>query len=138
MLYKRQISTAANTTKANAVKTQIRAWAGVITKIQVRFPPGPRGLLHVVIKLGGIQIFPIDILTDVAGEDEPVTSEEFVVMSKGWNNLNIFTWNESTKYSHDCIVRITVLPHNIADPFSKIAEVATSLRFILRRIGLPI
>lgn len=136
MLYVRQITTSAGTAKANALTTRVKVWAGAITRIEVRFPPGPQFLLHCTVSIGGKQIFPVDDSYDIVGDDENVRSQEFVEMQSGWNQLIIRTWNDDTINAHDCIVRVTVLPLFIADPFHAMADMTLSLRLLLKRLGV--
>ena len=136
MLYSRQITTPAGTSSSSPVRTEIRAWSGVLTKVVVRFPPGPQLLLHAAIDVGGHQFFPVDPYFNVTGDDEAVVSDEFKKLSKGYNKLTIRTWNDDTQYDHECVVRITVLPESVASPYSSLQTIATSLNFILRRLGL--
>ena len=138
MFYVRQISTDADTSKANATETRIKAWGGIITKISVRFPPGPQFLLHCSISQGGHQIFPVDENFDVTGENEAVTTDEYYKMQSGYNLILVRTWNDDDTYAHSCLVRITVLPQFVATPYFALRDIATSLRFILRRIGLKV
>jgi hypothetical protein len=138
MLYVRQISTPAGTTKDNATTTTIKAWSGVITRIEARFPPGPQFLLHVSVSQGGHQIYPVDDKYDVAGDDETVVADEFTEMRGGWNALSIKTWNDDATYAHQVVVRITVLPREIASPYDALKTIAVSLQFLLRRIGIKV
>ena len=136
MFYVKKITTPANTSRLNPKVTRIRAWGGVITKIAVRFPPGPQFLLHVTVSVGGHQIFPVNETDSVIGDDESVETQEYYEMTPGWNTITIKTWNEDTLYAHDCVVRITVLPKFIADPFHAIKDIALSMRMLLKRIGV--
>ncbi|MHC1610729.1 MAG: hypothetical protein ACXQTW_03870, partial [Candidatus Methanospirareceae archaeon] len=53
--------------KEQKVKKEIKG--DYITKVIVRFPPGPQGLLHVRFYYGDMQIFPEEKDTDFADDD---------------------------------------------------------------------
>lgn len=138
VFYVKEISTAANTSQYAAIKTDARIWAGVIHRVEVQFPPGPTGLLHVTIWHGGHQIFPSEELMDFASDDETIAFNDFYRLVPGDNKIVIRTWNEDTVHAHEVRVRIGVMPEFLLNPQLIFADIANSLRKLLRRIGIVV
>lgn len=105
MNFSKRITVAASVTKANATKTEIKLIEGTITKVQIYFPIGHKGLSHCQIYDSEIQIFPTNL-----GEDYSAASINFdtdYIISRPWI-LKIKTWNLDDTYPHDIIIRITL------------------------------
>lgn len=136
MFYVKEITTDADTARADSVETDRRVWAGVIHHVDVVFPAGCAGLLHVTIWHGGHQIFPSEELQDFAGDGETVSFKDHYKLIPGENLIRIKTWNEDDTFSHTCRVRIGVLPQKIVFPEYVFVDIANSLRWLLRRIGV--
>lgn len=136
MFYVKEISTAANTTEFNAIETDRRVWAGVIHHVEVHFPPGCAGLLHVTIWHGGHQIYPSEELQDFSADGETIKFPDFYELVPGDNLIRIKTWNEDDTYAHKIRVRIGVLPKDFLYPEYVFKDIANSLRWLLRRIGV--
>lgn len=136
MFYVEDIITSADTSKSVAVTTSSKFWAGVIHKIEVMFPPGCAGLLHVRIFHQGHQVYPSDEDQSFAGDDETVSFNDYYELQPGANTLKIETWNEDDTYSHTVHVRVGVLPAGLVNPRMQFTAIAGSLRTLLRRIGV--
>ncbi len=81
-------------------KTTIKIKGDYLTKVIIRFPPGPMGLLHVRIYYGDYQLFPEDKDTDFADDDLPIEWEEFWELPEDPCPLTIWTKNEDDTYAH--------------------------------------
>jgi len=136
MFYVKEITTAANTERIDEIETPARIWAGVIHRCEIAFPPGCAGLLHVTIWHGGHQIFPSEELQDFAADGEIIAFNDFYPLVPGENKIIIKTWNEDDTFSHECRVRIGVLPKDFLYPEYVFKDIANSLRWLLRRIGV--
>lgn len=136
MFYVKDITTAANTTRAGSIETDRKLWAGVIHHVEVMFPPGCVGLLHVTIWHGGHQIYPSEELQDFAGDGETIQFDDFYKLVPGDNLIRIKTWNEDEQYDHTVRVRLGILPQEMVFPEYVFADIANSLRWLLRRIGV--
>jgi hypothetical protein len=136
MFYVKEITTAANTSKADSIETDRRVWAGVIHRVEVVFPPGCAGLLHVTIHHGGHQIYPSEELQDFIGDDEVISFNDFYELVPGDNLIRIKTWNEDDTFDHKVIIRMGILPKEYLYPEYVFQDIANSLRWLLRRIGV--
>jgi len=88
------------TNKLEEKKTTVKLKGDYLTKVIIRFPPGPMGLLHVRIYYGEMQIFPEEKDTDFADDDLAIEWEEFWELPEHPCPLTIWTKNEDEVYEH--------------------------------------
>jgi len=110
-----------------------------ITKVIIRFPPGPQGLLHVRFYYGDLQIFPEEEGTDFADDDLKIEWDEYYRLDEQPFPLTIWTKNEDDTYPHTVHVYVAtkyrneLLAEQIASGLSKrIRSALTSVTGILR------
>jgi len=106
MYYQTTIFTSSNTLAAVPLVTTLQLARGQITKLLVAFPPGPVGLLHVIIKDKGWQIAPWSLGQDLAGDDyayEMTTQYPLIVEPY---ELTVITWNEDDSYAHQVTIGV--------------------------------
>ena len=94
--YSYRITTNASSEK----KTTVNLKGDYLTKVMIRFPPGPMGLLHVRIFYGDYQLFPEDKDTDFADDDLAIEWEEFWELPEKPCPITIYTLNEDDTYAH--------------------------------------
>lgn len=135
MFYVYEITTPANTPKENPKETIAKLVRGVIHRVEIMFPPGPSGLLHVQIWRGGHQIYPSVTGQSFASDNETIAFNDFYELKHHPTYLRIITWNEDELYSHMVRVRIGVLPKYIVDPRLMFEDLRNKMTILLRRIG---
>jgi len=101
-LYSRVITTPAS----SSLETIIRLKGDYITKLNVRFPPGPQGLLKVAFFYGNRQLWPEEADTYIQGDDEPIEWEEHYRVPERPMPLRVLTVNEDDTYEHSVYIRI--------------------------------
>ena len=135
MFYVEEISTDANTTRSAPKETHLRVWAGIIHRVEVYFPAGPSGLLHVQILHEGHQIYPANANQDFAADDVNIAFNDYYKLHVGLNRITIKTWNTDDTHDHICRVRLGVLPAWVVSPYEQFRKANASLKTLLRRIG---
>lgn len=111
-MYDFAITTPASTAKASPLRTELVLHTGVVDQVQVAFPPGPVGLLHVLIQLGGSTLWP-------PNEDEGFAWNDFTIVFRPFYELRnppileVVSWNEDDFYDHLVSVRINIIPHEV-------------------------
>jgi len=110
MIYSYTISTPANTPKSAKQETKIALAKGVIHKIEIDFPPGNLGKLHVAIRGGLEQIFPSNESSDLIGDDRLISFPEYYEILTAPYEMTVETWNESLNNAHSISIRIGLLP----------------------------
>jgi len=120
-------------TKASSPKEQLlRLNAGVITKVEVKFPSGQHGMVKVRLYHEDSQLIPLSRGEWVTGDDEAVVmSEYFELKNRPWA-LKFKGCSPGTTYDHTVTVRITVLLKIVASMIPVI-ELLTKL---LEKMGV--
>lgn len=136
MFYEFDITVSKNTAEADAQKTVLRLQRGIITEASVQIPTGCKGLVNLRAKRGGQALWPKNIEGSIKGNGAIIPISAYEELKAGWNQIDIYTWNTSTKHDHTLTLRIIVLPDYVANPFAGMESIRNSLILLLRRIGV--
>ncbi len=117
MIYRFGITTPANTASTAKKETRLKIASGIVHQIDIRFPPGPQGLLHIHINDALHQVWPINPDEDFAAAGEVISFREFIPILTEPYELQAFTWNEDDTHEHLVIVRLGILPLNVIAPW---------------------
>jgi len=135
MWYRFELRVPDPSTAANPTRKEIRMPAGVIKKVRVRYPPGPRNQVHIRILLGGSQMWPRGptLLPAYApaflptfpsywfrGDDEAIEWEDHVPTQVG-DHWFLEGYAENCRYPHTIAVGFNVIEEDVANPW-KILE----------------
>jgi len=113
MDYLRHITTEHSTyTEAAPKQTVMLITKGRIVGGWLFFPSGPAGTLHVVVRRGIHQVFPVDPGNSYALDDCVIPLFGGVEITQPPLQLEIITWNTSTTYNHTLTLCLFL------DPFS--------------------
>lgn len=109
MIYDFNISTPASTSFAGRKLTVINISKGILHQLEIVFPPGPRGLLHVTINNALHQVWPTNPDGNFSNDNESLVFRENYEIKDSDKTLYANTWNEDTLYDHIVIVRIGIV-----------------------------
>jgi hypothetical protein len=135
-LYVVELVVPANTPDISPVAQRFTVEKGVITKVQVHFPPGVAGKVYTAAFIGHYQLFPRPFGTWLTGDGETITFEPFYEIETPRATLTIYGKSPGALYSHRIIWRIQVLPKAVALPhlvISRIVEALSSFIEMLTR-----
>ena len=116
MIFVHNISTLANTPQTDPQETLLPLGLGIIHRVDVGFPPGALGQVHVVIDRDGRQLYPSNPQGNWAWNDIylqhpdffPLEVEPFAVVAR--------TWNDDTSFDHAVTLQFLILPREILLP----------------------
>ena len=123
MWYRFELRVPEPDTLANPTTKEIRLPAGVIKKVRVRYPPGPRNQVHIRILVGTAQIFPRGptlqppyVAADLPtfpqywfrGDDEAIEWEDHVPTQIG-DHWFLEGYAENCRYPHTVAVGFEVM-----------------------------
>lgn len=109
MFYSFSISTPKDTTESNKQETILKLTRGIVHQVDILFPPGPAGLLHLHINAALHQVWPFNVIDNFATDNEKITFREHFEITGAPHELRAYTWNEDDTYPHKVIVRIGIL-----------------------------
>ena len=133
MFYVDDTSTAASVAEADAIDTILPIDKGIIHRVEIQFPPGSAALCHVQIYLHGEQIYPTNLGSSFASDDETITFRDFRDVRKGPLQLLIRRWNDDTTYAHAVAVRVGILPKFVILPAFATEGIIMALRSLFPR-----
>ena len=114
MLYVVELNVPANTPDINPVQMTIEIERGVITSIEVHFPPGVRGMVKTAMFKGHYQVFPRPPGTWLTGDAETIRAAMFYEVKSPKDKFVIYGKSPGTNYQHLITWRINVLPPHVA------------------------
>lgn len=117
MIYVFNISTPANTAENAKQETELKIAYGVISHVDIQFPPGPVGLLHLQVRDALFQLWPINPDADFASNNVNISFREFIPVLTEPFLLKASTWNEDDTHSHRVILRVNILPPRLVAPW---------------------
>ena len=109
MIYRFAISTPPKTWESIKQKTVLKISSGIIHQLDIVFPPGPSGLLHVGINRGLNQVWPTNPEANFASDHESIIFKEFYDFTQEPLEFEVFTWNEDDTYPHTVVIRLGIL-----------------------------
>jgi hypothetical protein len=108
MDYSYAVKTTKNTAKADAIETELKLTAGIITQVWMVHPEGCQGLAYAAIFRGGHQLYPANPEEAYHGNDVPMIWDDNYELETP-AVLKLKTWNLDDTYDHTVYVRVTVM-----------------------------
>jgi len=110
-LFEQKITVPANTVIGAPESQSIDLIKGFIAHVEVRFPTGPAGLLHIAIFDEATQLWPGTVDTWFSGDNESISFDtEYVVpLVVADYKLTAQGYNEDDSYEHVALIRVWVV-----------------------------
>jgi len=122
VFYAWDITIPAGTPETDPVERDLEVTKGVVTRIDIKFPPGCHGLVKVRLLRYGSQLIPLSRGEWVTGDGEAVETEGYYPMEEEPLALRFVGCSPQTAYPHTITVRVQVTPHEIASPWQTLRE----------------
>ena len=130
MWYRYYITVPRGTEKTTPVRKEIGLPEGVVTKVRVRFPPGPRGEVYTAVYQGAHKMWPRGEGNWAWGDDEPIEMTEHVRNITGWH-WTLEGYAPDTVYSHTVWWDFNVLEQEYAEPYSAVQRLVELLKDVI-------
>ena len=108
MFFDHRVTVPANTTQASPHRETLPLDAGTVTQVDVVFPPGPAGLLHVTIWQGAAQLWPSNGDGSFASDAETLSWAEDFDLLQPPHELTAVCWNDDDSYPHSAVLRFAL------------------------------
>jgi len=102
--------------------------AGTVTRVDVQFPAGCSGMVHVSIWRSDHQVWPVNLDEGISGEDAIVSWPESYDLDDEPFGFEVRGWSPGTAYPHVVTFRFSLLS-------LEEAQSARGLTGMLRRLG---
>jgi len=114
MIYDFAVTVLTTNTVDDPVEEEIKLTHGVVHRIEVEFPAGQIGLIHVSINHMGHQVWPSNPTGTFASDDHVVAFDDYYPLLSPPYIFKIIAWTEGTTFDHIVKVRFGLLPESIA------------------------
>ena len=113
MVYVSTIAVPKNTPKTSPLKTRMNVTKGLVYKVEIMFPPGPSGLVHLWIMDGSYQFLPSSEGETLYGDNTLIQFDDLYIMDSEPFFFDIYTYNEDDTYDHTIQVRIGLVSKDV-------------------------
>lgn len=110
MIYEQRVIIPKNTPEAGYVEEVLPVHPGILKQVEVIFPAGCVGLVHLQIFYWGHQLFPSNPDSSFSGDDAHLVYEEDLEITEVPLEFTIRGWNLDDTYQHTPIVRMLIIP----------------------------
>jgi hypothetical protein len=131
MFYDFPLSIPANTPSSFPVEDEVKLTYGVITHVEVEFPPGCAGLAYGRILHEGHQVWPTDPASWFRSDGRAIVWNERYELLEVPYTMVIQGYNDDDTFPHELIFRFEVLPPEAVTPPSEAVPLLTRIaRFL--------
>lgn len=116
MFYDYSFEIPANTTEARPERQDVRLTHGVIHRVEIGFPGGCAGLVHLQIKRGLHQLWPSNPDGSFNSDNYTIVFNEYQPLKTHPLTLTLVGWNLDDTFPHTIEVRFGVLPEEVLMP----------------------
>lgn len=113
MYYDFSFTIPANTTQASPEKEDVKLCHGVIHRLEIGFPRGCAGLVHLQIREGLHQRWPTNPQGSFNTDGHAIGINEHLRFTREPYILTLVGWNLDDTYDHTLEVRIGILPQEV-------------------------
>jgi len=130
MFYEERLTIPANTPEDNPTTKYLEISPGVIHRVQVVFPTGCVGLVHVQVWYEEHQLYPSNPGGSFTGDGVLIEFRDFFEITQKPYRLKLVGWNLDDTYQHTPIIRIGILPKKYLLPIGAVEGVIRAIRSI--------
>lgn len=121
MFYDKVLTIPANTLAASPEELELQLTHGVITHVEVEFPPGCHGMVYVYVRRGSHQVWPTNPDSQFASDGRAIVWDDYYELFDDPYVLTVGGYSPDTSYDHEITFRFEVTPQEIAER-SKVQE----------------
>jgi len=131
MLFTHTLTVPANTVQKEPLEEDVGLTHGVITLVEVEFPPGCAGLVRAYVRRSLHQVWPTNPEGRFRTDGRAIRWSDYYEVFDEPFALVVGAWSEDDSYSHDIIFRFEVTPKDIAERGKVMAGVIGKLRQVI-------
>jgi len=110
-------TTTAGKTEATLQEWKLKLNAGIVHYVEIQFPAGCAGLVHVRLLHGIHPVIPMNADDDINGDNTTVPFKLFYPLGAADNVLRLQAWNEDEVHNHTISVRVSILREEDLNPW---------------------
>lgn len=109
MLFEYALTIPANTAQADAVELEAPLAPGIVSRVDIQFPRGCVGLVHVQVLKSEHQVWPVNLDGDISAEGLVVSWPEDYELDDDPLAFTLRGWNEDDTFPHTITFRFALL-----------------------------
>jgi len=113
MVYRKSVTTLPNVKQVLPDRSTLNLTKGLCYFLELMFPSGSEGLLHVQINDGGYQVWPSTPGESFFGDDIYLKYDDLYINETEPTSFEIITWNDDDLYQHQVVVGIGLVSKDI-------------------------
>jgi hypothetical protein len=129
------ITVTADKKEANPLTKYLKLTKGIITKVDVKFPAGCRGMVKLRLFRYEQQLIPLIEDEWVTGDNELIPTETYAELTDVPYQLKLVACSPNTSYAHVITIRIQVTPFYVST-IPQLSEIADTLKQIADELGI--
>ncbi|KKL52780.1 hypothetical protein LCGC14_2282060 [marine sediment metagenome] len=110
MFHEYALTIPANTAESAPATMDAPLAPGTVVRVEIQFPRGCVGLVHVQIWRSEHQVWPVNVEGDISGEGVPVAWPEDYDLDDEPYTVTLRGWNDDDTYPHTITFRFALLP----------------------------
>jgi len=131
MFYNFDLLIEANTPESAPAELDVKLSHGVITHVEVEFPPGCAGLVHAYVHQAIHQVWPTNPDGKFATDSQRLVWYDYYELFQAPYQLTIAGWNEDDTFDHQLTFRFEVTPQDIAERGQVMESWLDKVRYLL-------
>lgn len=131
MLYTHTLTVPANTPESAPLEEVVKMTQGVITMVEVEFPPGCAGLVRAFIRRSLHQVWPSNQGGYFRSDGRAIRWNDYYEMLDEPLELTVGGWSEDDFYPHDVLFRFELTSKDIAERGKLVGGVVSQVRQLL-------
>lgn len=133
MFYDFTLTVPANTAKSAPASETMKLTTGIIHRVEIQFPSGCLGAVHVYLEHEGHQFLPSNPDGSFASDGYTIPIDEHYEIKSGLTDMWVRGWSDAEDYDHTITVRVGILPLETVSPF---VGIIGALRKFLKLVGV--
>lgn len=115
MFYDVALTIPVDTPQTNPAEQEVKLTHGVITHVEVEFPPGCNGMVYAYIRQGLHQVWPTNPDSQFATSGRAIVWNDYIELFTEPYSVVIGGYSPDTRYDHKIIFRFEVTSKDIAE-----------------------
>jgi len=123
----------ADTAATSPVEETLPSVEGIVHQVEIEIPPGCRGEVYAAIRQGNHQVWPTNPTGAYRSDSRVYSTREHYAVKRGDPVFVLQGWSPGTSYEHVVQFRISILPVDVLEPWTRQETLLTKL---LRGLGV--
>lgn len=132
MFFDYALTLPANGASDDPTELEVKLAHGVVTHVEVEFPPGCAGLVYAYVRRGLYQVWPSNPDGQFKTDGRAIVWADYYEIFAAPFNVTVGGWNTDDTFAHEITFRFEITPREVAERMKQAASAINKIRTILR------